>query len=417
MPEWKQAGRLVLQCLRNPSEWRGLLCSYTSRSKFSTASRFNDASSLQAATSSAPLDPMTVSTRAEERALLRTGVKPIGSRRRRAALQDTANLPFEQLPYQCFQEARNLLRTNREEKLKQIEVQRGRIARLKQQESGISGGEMEKQRRLRSMRKHLEELKILADINDPVIKKRFEDGEGDMNRPIYRYLADRKWRSYRRPLLVQRVTQMNVIPDVFPQIDPTADVRLAFSHRNVQPGEFVDSRVSEIPAKLDVQVYDKGERLLSVVVLDSDVPDLQTDGFNYRCHFLAANIASSPMITSLPLSKVSKDSQLILPWLPPYAQKGSSYHRLSVFVMQQQDGGEIDASKLRERVKREGFNLRSFTDKYSLRPIGVHMFRNQWDEGTAGVMRRAGIEDADLEFRRKKVEPLPYKKKDGSRYR
>ena len=29
-----------------------------------------------------------------------------------------------------------------------------------------------------AMERHLEDLKILADVNDPVIKKRFEDGQG-----------------------------------------------------------------------------------------------------------------------------------------------------------------------------------------------------------------------------------------------
>ena len=42
----------------------------------------------------------------------------------------------------------------------------------------IQGGERQKQIRLDSMSRHLEKLKILADINDPLIKKRFEDGEG-----------------------------------------------------------------------------------------------------------------------------------------------------------------------------------------------------------------------------------------------
>jgi len=109
---------------------------------------------------------------------MRSGIKPIGSRRRRAALQGSTNIPFEQLPYQCFQEARKILQADREEKLQQIEVERARIARLQAQDPAVSGGETEKHRRLRSMRKYLEELKILADINDPVIKKRFEDGEG-----------------------------------------------------------------------------------------------------------------------------------------------------------------------------------------------------------------------------------------------
>lgn len=109
---------------------------------------------------------------------MRMGVKPIGSRRRRAALQTCANIPFEQLPYQCFQEARKILLADREEKLKEIEVERARIARLGEQDAAVSGGERQKQVRLRSMMERLERLKILADINDPVIKKRYEDGEG-----------------------------------------------------------------------------------------------------------------------------------------------------------------------------------------------------------------------------------------------
>lgn len=238
-----------------------------------------------------------------------------------------------------------------------------------------------------------------------------------MDRPIYRYLADKQWREYRRLLLVQRITQMNVIPDVLPHIDPIADVHLAFGRRKVQPGEFVDSRVSEIPPRLNVQVFDRGERLVSVVVVDSDIPNLQSDGFDYRCHYLAVNIPISPTSTSLPLSRLSQDSQVILPWLPPHAQKGSPYHRLSVFVLRQPESKTLDVPSLREKTKQENFNLRSFNDKHGLTPFGVHMFRTIWDEGTAGVMKRAGVKGAEIEFHRKRIEPLPYKKKNSERYR
>ena len=239
---------------------------------------------------------------------------------------------------------------------------------------------------------------------------------GDMNRPIYRYLADRRWREYKRALLLQRINQMSVVPDVLPHLDPTAEVDLGFGRRNVQPGEFVDSRVSEVPARLNVQVFDKGKRLVSIAVIDSDVPNLETDGFDYRCHFLAINIPLSPSATSIALSKLS-ETQIARPWLPPHAQKGSPYHRLSVFVLQQVEGKTLDVAAIREREKPEGFNLRSFNDRHLLKPIGVHMFRSIWDEGTAGVMRRAGIEGTDMELKRKKPESLPYKKKDGARYR
>lgn len=125
------------------------------------------------------LDPNIVSSPRLERKLVRTtGQQPIGSRRRRAALQNSQNIPFEQLPYQCFQEARKLLLADREEKLQQIEEERRRIAKAQAIPATQYGGEYVKEGRIVRMQKHLEKLKILADINDPVIKKRFEDGEG-----------------------------------------------------------------------------------------------------------------------------------------------------------------------------------------------------------------------------------------------
>lgn len=110
---------------------------------------------------------------------MRQGTFPIGSRRRRAALQSSNNIPFEQLPYQCFQEARKVLLADRAEKLEQIEMMRQRIARLEALSSEEAGGEQSQKSRLRAMQLHLERLKIHADINDPLVKRKFEDGQGN----------------------------------------------------------------------------------------------------------------------------------------------------------------------------------------------------------------------------------------------
>ena len=131
-------------------------------------------------TPQSPPDPATVLTRKEEWELFKAGTPPVGSRRRRAAQAQTGNVPFDELPYQCFQEARQILIDDRGQKLKQIETERGRIARLQEVDADtIPGGEMQKQRRLRSMRAKLEQYKILADVNDPNVKRRFEDGQGE----------------------------------------------------------------------------------------------------------------------------------------------------------------------------------------------------------------------------------------------
>lgn len=130
------------------------------------------------------LDPNAVEKKRDERRLIRRdGIQPVGSRRRRAIIARTAaakaeQIPFEQLPYQCFQEARKVLLADREEKLKEIKTQITRIKNLEAQDPAVSGSQAKKETRLRSMQNHLNELVILADINDPAVKKKFEDGEG-----------------------------------------------------------------------------------------------------------------------------------------------------------------------------------------------------------------------------------------------
>lgn len=133
----------------------------------------------QSTSSEAPLDPNLVYTpRLERRLVKETGKYPVGSRRRRAALRNGSQIPFEQLPYQCFQEARSILAEDRAEKLEQIDTMRARIRRVQEQEVDAQNARS-KERKLISMEQHLEELKILADINDPLVKRNFEDGIGE----------------------------------------------------------------------------------------------------------------------------------------------------------------------------------------------------------------------------------------------
>lgn len=252
-----------------------------------------------------------------------------------------------------------------------------------------------------------------------------------MNKPIYRHLADRKWREYKRKVLVQRITQMNVVPDILPAVDPVVSTSLMFGRRKVQHGEIVDSRVSEIPPFLNIQPYDKGERLYTIAVVDPDVPNVKKDGFDYRCHYLASNVRITPTETMVRLGDLSEEEQVIQPWLAPYSQKGLPYQRLAIFIMEQTayeptaDGTaqrcqEIDVAKIKQAgryTKRDGFILRSFATTQNLKPVGVDLFRTVYDEGTVGVMERAGILGNDVEFKRKRIEPLPYQRLPGSRYR
>ncbi|PLB44348.1 PEBP-like protein [Aspergillus steynii IBT 23096] len=419
MAHCERASKPLLQCLHKASRGLPGLQLQSTRAFQTTALAREEA---QTETKSQPFhkspDPELVSSPQLERRLLRQGISPIGSRRRRAALQNSANIPFEQLPYQCFQEARNVLIGDRAEKLKDVTAMREKIARLEAIPTEEAGGEQVKKSKLGAMQRHLEHLKILADINDPIVKKKFEDGQGDMSKPIYRFLADRKWREYRRKILVQRITQMKVIPDVLPHCDPVADTKLYFGRNAVQPGDFVNSQLSMVAPKLDVQLFEQGEKLVTVAVVDSDIPNVEKDGFDYKMQYLAVNVPISVTSNKVDLGSLSTDSQVVLPWVPPVAQKGSPYHRLSVFIMEQKDSKPLDFAAVKAKeTERDNLLLRTLQARYHLKAISAHLFRTQWDETMAAVMKQIGYADADLELRRKRSEALPYKRRNPSTFR
>ena len=204
--------RPVLRCLKRSTRLRP--DSMSSTLSFKTTSPVQDEATVEtpatSASSSLPptpppnyLDPNTVSSPRQERKLIRTlGVQPVGSRRRRAALKSSDNVPFEQMPYQCFQEARKVLQEDREIKLAQIAEMRKRIVRWQNMPADQCGGEVAKKGKLVRMHKHLEDLKVLADINDPMIKKRFEDGMGNYYltcRPAFSWLMHRNARGHEPP--------------------------------------------------------------------------------------------------------------------------------------------------------------------------------------------------------------------------
>ena len=287
---------------------------------------------------------------------------------------------------------------------------------------------------------------------------------GALSKPVYRYLAKQRWDGYGRKLMEQRVAQFHIVPDVLPVFAPEMDVQLFFGRYRIAPGAVVPSVLSERAPTLAVQVFDRPERLVTVVVMDSDVPDADSDGFSRRLHFMAANVPLSPTRGVIYLDKLDPKTQVAVPWLPAFAQKGAPYHRMSIFLLEQKaetkavprretavpgegrddsssssssssssvpaddppqpdviGAGEadtalpaavasetaLDVGRLRDTYRRrDGFSLKSFRDRFPVVPAGFNLFRAEWDAGTARVMARHGLAGADVEFRRKRVHSL-----------
>lgn len=74
-----------------------------------------------------------------------------------------------------------MLAQDRMEKLEELKETSVEIAKLEQRPANVyRAGEQFKQKKLESLQRHLEELKIQADINDPAVKRKFEDGLGEL---------------------------------------------------------------------------------------------------------------------------------------------------------------------------------------------------------------------------------------------
>jgi large subunit ribosomal protein L35 len=237
-----------------------------------------------------------------------------------------------------------------------------------------------------------------------------------MNKPIYRHLAERKWKEYRRRIQVQRIETMKVVPDILPELELDVDITMTFGRHKVSPGDFVPSAISESAPQLTIQSFQRGERLVSIAVIDPDVPNVETDLFESRCHYLATNITISPATPVVDLTALP-ESSVVMPWLPPHALKGSPYHRLAVVILEHKNNTPLEKDTLGNMFTRGTFNIRSALTRYPVKPVGAALFRTRWDESMADVMARNNLEGANVELKRKKVEPLPYKRRNPSSFR
>ncbi|KAF8451872.1 phosphatidylethanolamine-binding protein [Terfezia claveryi] len=312
---------------------------------------------------------------------------------------------IESMPFQAYQLALEIIRGDRIEKLQQIKQTQERLSRA----LAVPGVDP-KARHILSLRKHLDRLRVLADANNPRVKYNFDNGIVGTNKPIYRHLLDKKWRSLARPTLIQRLTQLRLTPDILPTLNPLVDISLRFHGRSVKPGTILPTLRTESPPTVKITPFQPthSPMLCTLAVVDPDVPDPARNGFKYRLHWLVQNVPISFTQTQAigyPAPKNAAD--VVVPWLPPHVQKGIKYHRYGLFVFKQDR--RIDGEKARGKLtdgkggwKREGFVLRSWQAKMGLEAIGAAVWRNEWDEGTRVVMERHGLDGADMMWGRVK---------------
>ncbi|KXN84820.1 54S ribosomal protein L35, mitochondrial [Leucoagaricus sp. SymC.cos] len=267
---------------------------------------------------------------------------------------------------------------------------------------------------LEAMRKKLRILEVQGEVNLPDVRWRVANAMPNMTKTVDRHLLEQRWRKEGDlDLLMERLYQMRVVPDLLSEMHPSIDVRLAANtlgmvpdkaFQTVEPGSFLLPRQTFEPPKVYANVFHTDVRLYTLVLIDADVPDEANATYATYLHWMQPNIPLSASHTSRILNLNSHTK-----YIPPHPQQGSKYHRYVLFLLQQPPRGASKYSlNLEARTEadkptsihldipvitdkqRKGFHLRSFMREWGFdmrEGGGAHMWREVWDEHVSTIYR------------------------------
>jgi large subunit ribosomal protein L35 len=289
-------------------------------------------------------------------------------------------------------------------------------------EKGNGGGTSEldlieaKENELEAMRRKLHILEIQSEVNLPNVRWKVANALADMSKASHRHLLEQRWRKEGSlDLLMERVHQMHVVPDILPELHPSIDLHVTVTalpqdtrvsskiDKKVEPGAFLLPQQTLNPPKLYANVFHTDTRLYTMLLVDLDVPDAENSRYTTYLHWMKPNIPlSAAHCGRIP------DLNIHTPYIPPHPQRGTSYHRYVFLVLPQPTtSGASDytlnaaarapqsqvASKhldipVMSDVDRKGFDVRTFMQSWGLvgsKGGGAHLFRQIWDTDVTSI--------------------------------
>ncbi|KDN52911.1 PEBP-like protein [Tilletiaria anomala UBC 951] len=270
---------------------------------------------------------------------------------------------------------------------------RGQVEGLKK-EAVSSRGSPEA---VNNLQMQIEELEIVAELDDPQVRWDFENGKIDMSRPVHRYLREQAWRRA-GPLrkLTERCKLMRVVPDVVPYVTPSADLQVFFGEGagygdhggnggEVLAGVFLDADVTLEKPRLEATAFHTDERLYTILMVDPDSPDEFEATFQPYAHWLLEDVPLSATRSSIDYNTSVRE---ILPYVPPHPQRGTPYHRYVTLLLTEapeanssnSDAAPAPSTPVSE-VARHGFSVSEYMARRNLHVAGIHFWREEWKQG------------------------------------
>jgi large subunit ribosomal protein L35 len=239
--------------------------------------------------------------------------------------------------------------------------------------------------------KRINRAEIDAWVNDPATRRAFRQsaGKGQMDKAVIRHLAERAWKKDGElDLIMQRVNQLGVVPDLLPDHKPIAAIRLATSEAAIEAGSVNPSTAFVSPPELRVQLFSHPstpsdatpvpEGLYTLLVVDPDSPSHETQSFTQRLHFAKIDIPLS--VNSGEVNLFTAAGQELVTYEPPAPANGSGTHRYAFVVIKQ------GASAAASTPARDNFDLRTYLSERSLSAsdvVAVTLARSEWTKETS----------------------------------
>ncbi|KAI0656770.1 PEBP-like protein [Cubamyces menziesii] len=253
---------------------------------------------------------------------------------------------------------------------------------------------------LKEMRERVGVLEIQSEVNLPDVRWKARNGMVDMSKPIHRHLVEQRWREEGDlDLLMERIYQMSVVPDMLPELHPSFDLRIKYAEpppasnylrtrvkrklKEVEPGIFLVPEQTRRPPEISTTLFHTDTRLYTLLMVDLDVPDPENRSYTTYLHWMRPNI---PLSAFTPAPAVPLNTHT--PYVPPHPQRGTPYHRYVLLVLPQASATEPIDIPVYKESDRLGFNFRAFAEQYGFdgaRGGGAHMWREVWDETVSHI--------------------------------
>ncbi|KAI5964760.1 MRPL35 [Candida pseudojiufengensis] len=270
---------------------------------------------------------------------------------------------------------------------------------------------------LTELKDQLDKILIDAEIENPEVLYNFEflnSEDLDKSQPVYRALLKQKWENYDLLVTMQRLEQLHVIPDTLPTLNPKADVKVKFTHNIdtefqnwITPGTLLPAFAVSKPPTIHIQEFERkdgNENLYTVLLVNPDTPDLETNSFKTTLHYGLKNVSLTNNDNTIDVSRIMKNGPKITfhEYLPLTPEKNAGVQRACLWVFRQ----DSNIDKINEIKNDENFNIRKFVDEYKITPIGAHVWRQKFDRSVPNVRNEYGLGKGRVFEKIRGTEPL-----------